>query len=49
MNGIGYVIPKFRIIKPKTPPCFIALEIDSQYVVLMEDGDKIKLEQCQQP
>jgi hypothetical protein len=47
MNGIGYTIPKFRIVKPKQLPCFIGLELDSLFVVLMETGDKIKLEQCQ--
>jgi hypothetical protein len=49
MNGIGYTIPKFRIIRPVIPPCFIELEGSTTDVVAMETSlsDKIKLEQCQ--
>tara|TARA_Y100000592_G_scaffold99525_1_gene175878 strand:- start:5091 stop:5252 length:162 start_codon:yes stop_codon:yes gene_type:complete len=49
MNGIGYVIPKFRIVNPVIPPCFIELEgATVTDVVAMETSlnDKIKLEQC---
>ena len=49
MNGIGYTIPKFRIVKPIIPPCFIELEGPTVTdVVAMETSlnEKIKLEQC---
>jgi hypothetical protein len=49
MNGIGYVIPKFRIVNPVEPPCFIELEgPTTTNVIAMETSlnDKIKLEQC---
>lgn len=47
MGGLGYVIPKQRIIRSSIPLCYIELEDESGVVALETSlSDLVELEQC---